>query len=194
MYNNIGSRVKEIRKRLNLTQAKFGKQLGVTHSHISKLETSTEMPSDTLLRLISLEFGINESWLRDGEGQMLNDVYEDDPEVSDVVFNRGMDKMKELLTTDSNVKYAHLTFSLDSFVNIVDYKKIPDVRQSMYLEHIELLLADIERYNSFLQALLLSNRKFESTEEQNRLVENHQTAIKERLDKLYTFYLSTSEK
>lgn len=51
-----GSQIKEMRKRAGLSQQEFGARLGVTHAHISKIESGKEKPSETLLRLIRYEF------------------------------------------------------------------------------------------------------------------------------------------
>lgn len=54
-----GSQIKEIRKMHGLSQQEFGARLGVSHAHISKIESGKEKPSETLLRLIRYEFRID---------------------------------------------------------------------------------------------------------------------------------------
>ena len=54
-----GEAIKAIRQRYGLSQQEFGARLGVTHAHISKIESGKENPSETLLRLIKYEFKIN---------------------------------------------------------------------------------------------------------------------------------------
>ena len=51
-----GAQIKEIRQKHGLSQQEFGSRLGVTHAHISKIESGKENPSETLLRLIRYEF------------------------------------------------------------------------------------------------------------------------------------------
>lgn len=41
--NTIGERIKEVRKDFSLTQTEFGKKIGVSHSHISKIESNKEI-------------------------------------------------------------------------------------------------------------------------------------------------------
>lgn len=55
-----GAQIKEIRQKYGLSQQEFGSRLGVTHAHISKIESGKENPSETLLRLIRYEFSINQ--------------------------------------------------------------------------------------------------------------------------------------
>lgn len=51
-----GLQIKEMRKKAGLSQQEFGARLGVTHAHISKIESGKEKPSETLVRLIRYEF------------------------------------------------------------------------------------------------------------------------------------------
>lgn len=55
-----GAQIKEIRQKYGLSQQEFGSRLGVTHAHISKIESGKENPSETLLRLIRYEFSANQ--------------------------------------------------------------------------------------------------------------------------------------
>jgi transcriptional regulator with XRE-family HTH domain len=65
----IGERVKKIRKELGLSQQKFGEKLKVSKSHISNIELGGDCPSDRLIRLLCIEYGINEEWLKYGTGE-----------------------------------------------------------------------------------------------------------------------------
>jgi transcriptional regulator with XRE-family HTH domain len=67
--SSIGERVKEIRKALKLSQQKFGAKLKVSKSHISNIELGGDYPSDMLIKLFCIEFGINEEWLKYGTGE-----------------------------------------------------------------------------------------------------------------------------
>nr|DAZ33156.1 MAG TPA: putative zinc finger/helix-turn-helix protein, YgiT family [Caudoviricetes sp.] len=53
-----GAQIKEIRQKYRLSQQEFGSRLGVTHAHISKIESGKENPSETLLKLIQYEFNV----------------------------------------------------------------------------------------------------------------------------------------
>ena len=65
-----GERVKELRKHLGLTLEKFGERLGVQKSAVSKIERGETYLTETNVKLICREFGINEEWLRTGSGEM----------------------------------------------------------------------------------------------------------------------------
>ena len=77
----MNSRVKKIRKHFNLTMEKFGERLGVTRTAISNIESGNRGVTDQMARSICREFGINEIWLRTGEGgeeNMFTKISEDD--------------------------------------------------------------------------------------------------------------------
>ena len=64
------NRIKQIRKECHLTQVEFGKRVGVKGNTITNYENGLRTPSDAVLVSICREFGINEVWLRTGEGCM----------------------------------------------------------------------------------------------------------------------------
>jgi len=66
----IQERVKALRKHLDLSQAEFGKQIGVSRDVISNLEYGRVTVSDLIINMICAKFGVNEQWLRTGEGEM----------------------------------------------------------------------------------------------------------------------------
>ena len=67
-----GERVKAIRKELNMTLEQFGEKLGVTKTAISYVENNKRNLTKQMLLSICREFGVNEIWLRTGEGDIEN--------------------------------------------------------------------------------------------------------------------------
>ena len=67
----MAERLKKIRMDCGLNQIEFSKILGVTNAHISRMEKGITIPSVSLTKLICKAFGINEEWLRSGEGGCL---------------------------------------------------------------------------------------------------------------------------
>lgn len=68
---SVGSRIKELRNSLDLTQQKFADRLGIQRGIIGKYEVDVSAPSDAVISLICREFNVREAWLRDGTGDML---------------------------------------------------------------------------------------------------------------------------
>ena len=66
---NICERVKYVRKDiLHITQESFGKTLGLTRANIANIEASRIAVTERVILSICKEYGINEIWLRTGEG------------------------------------------------------------------------------------------------------------------------------
>ena len=66
----IGLRIKELRKNLNLTQNNFGNRIGVKANTIGNYELLLRNPSNSVIHSICIEFNVNENWLKSGEGEM----------------------------------------------------------------------------------------------------------------------------
>lgn len=66
----MNTRIKVLRKQLNLSQEAFGFRLGVTAAGISKIESADRHLTGQMIKLICNEFCVNEQWIRTGEGEM----------------------------------------------------------------------------------------------------------------------------
>ena len=75
---SVASRTKELRKALGLTQQEFADRLGIKRATVSKYDINATDPSDAVISLICREFHVREAWLRDGEGDMLEQLTEDE--------------------------------------------------------------------------------------------------------------------
>lgn len=67
---NINERFKLIRKNAKLSQKEFGERIGLGQAGVSWLEQSGNNITDLKIRQVCSLFGINENWLRTGEGKM----------------------------------------------------------------------------------------------------------------------------
>ena len=66
---NINQRIKTIRKQLGLNQTEFGTKIGLAQTGVSWIEKDGNTVIEQNIRLICETFGINEAWLRTGEGE-----------------------------------------------------------------------------------------------------------------------------
>lgn len=66
----MDERIKELRKRLNLTQQEFADRLSIKRGAVANYEVGRNTPSDSVIALICREFNVSERWLREGEGEM----------------------------------------------------------------------------------------------------------------------------
>lgn len=62
--NSIGEKIKAIRLDNNLRQIDFAKAICVSQSHLSNIESGQDYPSKAVIRLIALQFGIDEEYLK----------------------------------------------------------------------------------------------------------------------------------
>ncbi len=77
----MNERIKKLRKALGLTQEKFAERLGIKRNTVATYEIGRNEPIDAVISLICREYGVNEVWLRTGEGgdeNMFTKIDEDD--------------------------------------------------------------------------------------------------------------------
>ena len=93
----MNNRIREVREHFKLTQTEFGERLGVSRDVIGNIEYNrlkNPKQKEPIIKLICSTFGVNEIWLRSGEGEMfqamtedeelaayLGDVMNDEPEI-----------------------------------------------------------------------------------------------------------------
>lgn len=69
-----GERIRNIRKKLNLTLEKFGGKLGVGKTAISNIEKGNRNLTEQMALSICREYNVNYDYLMDGEGEMFDDL------------------------------------------------------------------------------------------------------------------------
>ena len=74
----MNERIKEIRKYLGLSMEKFGVRLGVTKMTISRIEGGVNNVTDQMFLSICREFNVNPEWLKNGTGEMFNQLSNDE--------------------------------------------------------------------------------------------------------------------
>ena len=65
-------RLRMLRKSLKINQSDFAIKIGMAQSSYSQIETGENSLTDKNISLISLIYGVSESWLRHGEGEMFD--------------------------------------------------------------------------------------------------------------------------
>ena len=82
----MNTRIKKIRRFFDLTQQAFAERIGMKQNTIALLESGKNSASERTILAICREFGVNETWLRTGEGEML------DPHADDALENLAREK------------------------------------------------------------------------------------------------------
>lgn len=70
----MNERLKAIRSQIKLNQEEFGKKLSLTKFAISNYENGKTNIPDRVVNDICREFDVNERWLRTGEGEMFEQL------------------------------------------------------------------------------------------------------------------------
>ena len=72
------TRIKKLRKALDLTQQEFASRIGSTQNAVTGYETGRRNPSSSVINNICKDFRVNEDWLRTGAGEMFREISRDD--------------------------------------------------------------------------------------------------------------------
>ncbi|MDR1286952.1 MAG: helix-turn-helix domain-containing protein, partial [Treponema sp.] len=67
---SVNRRISLLRHSLKLTQIEFAQTILISNGFIAGIELGKRKVNDRLMRLIKITFGVNENWLRTGEGPM----------------------------------------------------------------------------------------------------------------------------
>jgi transcriptional regulator with XRE-family HTH domain len=110
----IGQRIKILRKSLNLTQKEFAQKIYVSTSFQTLIELEQKRILDRHIKLIVSAFGVNETWLRTGAGEMYEKGATPDHKIAETV-----EVFKQL-----NPFFQD--FILDQLYKLLEYeKKVP---------------------------------------------------------------------
>ncbi|MDR3238349.1 MAG: helix-turn-helix domain-containing protein [Spirochaetia bacterium] len=69
---NINARIKQIRTALRLSQAKFCEGIFLTAGHYAEIELGNRRVNERIIKLIAVIYGVNERFLKVGEGAMFD--------------------------------------------------------------------------------------------------------------------------
>lgn len=115
-------RLRLLRKSLDITQQEFADRIGIKRNSYANYETGRNTPIDAIILSIRREFGVNETWLRTGEGEMFEEITEQEK----------LMKYAGLLLKDKDSAVANAIQAL-----IVTYEQLDDTSKSV-LEKIAL--------------------------------------------------------
>lgn len=120
----INERIREVRKRSGLTLEKFGERVGLKKSGLSAVEIGRIAVTDRLIMMVVKEFGVDEHWLRTGEGEMFppKSEYDKLAELTTKML-RNKDDRERLFITDflyNHMKDEDVHTLLDTLISFVD--------------------------------------------------------------------------
>lgn len=94
----MNDRIKELRKSLGLNQAEFGAKVGISNTAVSKWESGENAVPDSAILNICREFGVNETWLRTGAGDM-HRAKSREAELGELIRSRLLDRPESFQAT-----------------------------------------------------------------------------------------------
>lgn len=136
----IGQRIKMIRKKEGLSQAAFGKCLGISDPSVSMLERGVTNPAKQTMLSICREFRINEEWLRTGEGEPHQAAYQDS--LWEIVQSRGLDSadyalISGIMDMPAEVRKALITAIVDIADNVKRGEPLTAIPTMAVVEPVE---------------------------------------------------------
>jgi transcriptional regulator with XRE-family HTH domain len=66
----VNERIREARKALNMSQKDFAAAICVSNTYLADIENESRKANDRIVKLCSMVFGISETWLEKGNGDM----------------------------------------------------------------------------------------------------------------------------
>jgi transcriptional regulator with XRE-family HTH domain len=117
MNESVGSRIKAVRKSLNLTQEEFVLPLEITQTHLSSIEKGRYNASMHLLKLMCLTYPVRFDWLTTGEGDMQPDAA--DPAGHAVSRREALTPAQLKAVDNANMAHLAATEAENAFLNSV---------------------------------------------------------------------------
>ena len=115
--NQIGHRFKLVRNYYRLTMKAVAEKLYLSQSTISNFEHGISNPSARTIKTFCETFGVNESWMKTGEGEMFAEQTDGETDAiakeyglsaSGAALVRAFAELLEILNEDMPVSYTHL--------------------------------------------------------------------------------------
>jgi len=117
---DIGVRIKEVRKSLKMNQTDFGRRILLSQSQVGYVEQGKSVATERTIRLVCSEFGVDEKWLRTGEGEML---LKRNPSIADCVKQFSYQEM------------------IDKLLSV--YAELPSKKQEVVLEYTQRYISEL---------------------------------------------------
>ncbi|MDR1200731.1 MAG: helix-turn-helix domain-containing protein [Tannerellaceae bacterium] len=92
----IGNRIKAIRLKSGATQTIFASKIGTTQSFLSSIEKDKAVPTEAMMDLLSLSYGVNKQWLLNGDGEIYSAGYIAEIDPSTASFDQKMNNIELL--------------------------------------------------------------------------------------------------
>jgi transcriptional regulator with XRE-family HTH domain len=72
MADSTNTRIKSIRKALNISQKEFSRGIYISQSFYAELESKNKNVNDRIIELIATKYNVNKDWILTGNGEMFS--------------------------------------------------------------------------------------------------------------------------
>lgn len=120
--STINERIKIVRKLNKLNQNDFANILGISQTHVSKIESGKDSPSKKLLKNICIEFNINPEWLEYESGDIKLSEFNEDIRDNECIVKT----KKYLLKASKQEKllYTNLLMQFPELIQNINLKSL----------------------------------------------------------------------
>lgn len=148
--STINERIRIIRKMNNLNQQQFAQILGVSQTHISKIEAGKDAPSRKLLKSICIEFKINPGWIESEIGNINQSEFSEDILIKDCLVKTkkyllNASKQEKMLYSNLLIQFPDLIKS----INIAELNNTDGIDDYLITTLFDILLETM-KYTEYL--------------------------------------------
>lgn len=189
--NQLGDRVKIVRKLNKLNQKTFANIIGISQTHISKIEANKDIPSDKILRLISMEFNIDFNWLKEGIGVMELTDNSNSTLLKDCIV-----KTKEYFSNCNDMEFMTFSHSLLTMLKIWESLSSTRAYSDERLIIMDKLIQNIEKLVLYLNSesnKVISSGVNKKINEIFLISDTYKDKVISDLDELKNYYLGSGK-
>lgn len=167
--STINERIRIIRKMNNLNQQQFAQILGVSQTHISKIEAGKDAPSRKLLKSICIEFNINPGWIESEIGNINQSEFCEDILIKDCLVKTkkyllNASKQEKMLYSNLLIQFPDLIKS----INIAELNNTDGIDDYLITTLFDILLETM-KYTEYLNK---ETRKIKHSENTNNKIDD----------------------
>lgn len=142
----LGERIKIVRKNNKLNQTLFAESIGISQTHVSKIEKDIENPSETLIRFISYMYGVSYDWLKNESGSYsgVDGCSAVDYYSLLISIRHKMENRAKYMNTDSIWEYVEAIKYFDDLLDCCDINHINDRSVIEYYTLLRRVIFDLK--------------------------------------------------
>ena len=115
MSNEVGLRLKELRRKLNMSQAQLGEKMGIKATTLAKHENGICFPTGKMLNILASQYNVSMDYLVCGRGTLFYEDKDTPDSIHPKNIMSGDKELEELISLVSSmswVRHAVLSYFL----------------------------------------------------------------------------------